>query len=284
MSIFRVFKNKNYTVMSNYHLKDKNLSLKAKGLLSLMLSLPDDWNYTINGLVEICKENESSITTGLSELKEFGYLETIKLMPNQTESGRFEYVYNIYEFPKQEGKKQDLEILGLEVQGLENIGLYKDTKELNTKELNTNSNLVDKTTKLQKEKNSKKGLDFGKTKRISQKDKLFHKLLDEILVKSKLYQNDTIRDLLIRWLNGLKEISKLPSSNSLEDSLLELEQYDEETIVSTINNSIKSNYNRFYIQNRTSSDGINKTRKVSDYEARKEAESYDFILEKYGNS
>ena len=284
MSIFRVFKNKNYTVMSNYHLKDKNLSLKAKGLLSLMLSLPDDWNYTINGLVEICKENESSITTGLSELKEFGYLETIKLMPNQTESGRFEYVYNIYEFPKQEGKKQDLEILGLEVPGLENIGLYKDTKELNTKELNTNSNLVDKTTKLQKEKNSKKGLDFGKTKRISQKDKLFHKLLDEILVKSKLYQNDTIRDLLIRWLNGLKEISKLPSSNSLEDSLLELEQYDEETIVSTINNSIKSNYNRFYIQNRTSSDGINKTRKVSDYEARKEAESYDFILEKYGNS
>lgn len=281
MSIFRIFKNKNYTAMSNFHLKDKNLSLKAKGLMSVMLSLPEDWNYSIDGLVGICKENETSVTSTLKELKETGYLEIVKLLPNQTDSGRIEYVYNIYECPKQEGKKQDLENQDSEVLGLENLGLYNNTNRLNTKD---NSILVDKTTKIHIEKNSKKGLDFGKTKKLSQKEKLFHKLSDEILVKSKLYQKDNIRDLLIRWLNGLYEINKLPSSNSLEDSLLELEQYDDNTIEKTISNSIKSNYNRFYIQKDISSDGINKTRVLSDYESKKQADSYDYIKEKYGNS
>ena len=73
MAIFRIEKNKNYTVMSNYHFKEKNMTLKAKGLLSLMLSLPDDWDYSINGLVAICKENETSIKNTLEELKKFGY-------------------------------------------------------------------------------------------------------------------------------------------------------------------------------------------------------------------
>lgn len=59
MSIVRVNKTNNYTVMSNYHLRNRELSLKAKGLLSLMLSLPDDWDYSIAGLVAICKENET---------------------------------------------------------------------------------------------------------------------------------------------------------------------------------------------------------------------------------
>ena len=57
MSVFRVEKNKGYTVMSNYHLKDKNISLKAKGLLSLMLSLPENWDYTLRGLATINKES-----------------------------------------------------------------------------------------------------------------------------------------------------------------------------------------------------------------------------------
>ena len=57
MAIFRVNKNKDYTVMSNYHLRDKNMSFKAKGLLSVMLSLPDDWDYSIKGIISISKEN-----------------------------------------------------------------------------------------------------------------------------------------------------------------------------------------------------------------------------------
>lgn len=71
MAVIRVEKTKNYTVMSNYHFKEKEMSLKAKGLLSLMLSLPDNWDYTIAGLVTICKENESAIKSALDELKIF---------------------------------------------------------------------------------------------------------------------------------------------------------------------------------------------------------------------
>ena len=75
MAVIRINKTQNYTVMSNYHLKEKDMSLKAKGLLSLMLSLPDNWDYSISGLVSICKENETEIKSILKELEEFGYLE-----------------------------------------------------------------------------------------------------------------------------------------------------------------------------------------------------------------
>ena len=100
MSVFRISKTKNYTVMSNHHLRDKNLSLKAKGLLSLMLSLPEEWDYSIGGLCSICKENQTAVKTALKELKTFGYLKVTKLTPNQTESGRIEWVYDIFETPQ----------------------------------------------------------------------------------------------------------------------------------------------------------------------------------------
>lgn len=100
MSVFRIQKTKNYTVMSNYHLRDKNLSLKAKGLLSLMLSLPEDWDYSIGGLASICKENKTAVTTALKELKTYGYLITTKLNPNETPTGRIDYAYDIFETPQ----------------------------------------------------------------------------------------------------------------------------------------------------------------------------------------
>lgn len=114
MGVFRVNKNNNYTTMSNYHLKDKRISLKAKGLLSEMLSLPDDWNYTIEGLASINKESAKQIKLVLDELKQYQYLYINKLMPNETKTGRIEYIYDIYEIPKtrvpkQEGCKQEVE-------------------------------------------------------------------------------------------------------------------------------------------------------------------------------
>ena len=124
MAIFRTFKNENYTVMSNYHLKEKNMSLKAKGLLSMMLSLPDDWDYSLSGLVSICKENETAIKSALKELRDFGYIRIDKLMPDKTQTGRIEYVYNVFEKPRkmgeQEDKKQGLENQPLEIQPIEN--------------------------------------------------------------------------------------------------------------------------------------------------------------------
>lgn len=135
MSIIRVNKTKDYVVMSNHHFKERKMSLKAKGLLSEMLSLPDDWDYSISGLVSINKENETSIKSALNELKEFGYLKVNKLLPNETYTGRIEYVYDIYE-KKQEGEKQGVENLGVEFLGVENQGQYN----INNKVLNNKKN------------------------------------------------------------------------------------------------------------------------------------------------
>lgn len=74
MAVFRVERTRDYTVMSNYHLRDKRISLKAKGLLSMMLSLPDDWNYTTRGLAKICKEGVDAIGGALRELENCGYI------------------------------------------------------------------------------------------------------------------------------------------------------------------------------------------------------------------
>lgn len=131
MAVFKIEKNKNYTVMSNYHLRDRNLSYKAKGLLSFMLSLPDDWDYSLKGLCKISKENETSIKTGLKELKEYGYFVIDKLFPNQTQSGKIEYRYNIYEIPIT--LNQEVENLPLEIQLVENQG------QINTNIININN-------------------------------------------------------------------------------------------------------------------------------------------------
>ena len=69
MAVFRVAKTNDYTVMSNHHLRNKALTLKAKGLLTMMLSLPDEWNYTTRGLAAICKEGVDSIGAALKELE-----------------------------------------------------------------------------------------------------------------------------------------------------------------------------------------------------------------------
>ena len=74
MAVFRVEKTKDFTVMSNHHLRNVSLSLKAKGLLSLMLSLPDNWDYTTKGLAHICKDGVDSISSAIKELEKQGYL------------------------------------------------------------------------------------------------------------------------------------------------------------------------------------------------------------------
>ena len=98
MAVFRVEKIKDYTVMSNYHLRDSTLSLKSKGLLSLMLSLPEDWDYTTKGLAYICKDGIDSISAALRELEDHGYLTRRRLrMPN----GRLGTIeYTIHEQPQ----------------------------------------------------------------------------------------------------------------------------------------------------------------------------------------
>ena len=134
MAVVRVNKTSDFTVMSNRHFKEREMSLKAKGLLSLMLSLPDEWDYSIAGLAVICKENETAIKSTLSELRKFGYLSITKLFPNETKTGRIEYAYNIFEHPQ----KQGVEILPLESQGVEKQAV-ENQPQLNTNTLTTNS-------------------------------------------------------------------------------------------------------------------------------------------------
>lgn len=135
MAVIRVNKTKDYTVMSNTHLKDKNLSLKAKGLLSIMLSLPDSWTYSIDGLVAICKESEKAVKSTLDELKKNKYLEITK---ERNDKGRFSYIYNIYEKPGYHFPPVD-------EPGVENAG-----------QLNTNN----KNTKNKEKVNKKKNANF----------------------------------------------------------------------------------------------------------------------------
>ena len=98
MAIFRIERTRDYTVMSNHHLRNGKLSLKAKGLLSMMLSLPEDWNYTTRGLAKICKEGVDAIGGALRELETAGYIVRHQLRDRQGRISDTEYV--IYEQPQ----------------------------------------------------------------------------------------------------------------------------------------------------------------------------------------
>lgn len=133
--------------MSNTHLKDKRLSLKAIGLLSVVLSLPDDWHYTVNGLVGIVKDGERAVNGALSELKENGYLRIEKLYPNKDGRSKIEYQYIFSETPQdlqnvpleQDIQNVGLHNVGLQDVGLQNVGTYKYTNKPNTDNKNTNN-------------------------------------------------------------------------------------------------------------------------------------------------
>ena len=118
MAVFRVEKNRGYTVMSNHHLRDKDLSLKAKGLLSQMLSLPEDWDYTLKGLSLINRESIDAIRTAVWELEKAGY---ITRQQNRDGKGKMaDMVYTIYEQPQPRPVQPDDAAPGLDNPVLEN--------------------------------------------------------------------------------------------------------------------------------------------------------------------
>lgn len=107
MAVFRVEKTKDFTIMSNYHLRDVELSLKAKGLLSLMLSLPENWDYTTKGLACICKDGVDSITSALKELESHGYLTRQRIRYGNGRLG--DITYTIHERPVIQEAKEEKE-------------------------------------------------------------------------------------------------------------------------------------------------------------------------------
>lgn len=143
-TIFRIEKNANYVVMSNHHLRNKEMSLKAKGLLSLILSLPPEWNYSLSGLCAICKESQTAMRSALKELETHNYL----IRKRQKNSlGHFEYEYIVYEIPytgnehaaNQHTQKEHTE----------------NRRQINKEELNINKLNIDK---VNKEKDKEKEL------------------------------------------------------------------------------------------------------------------------------
>ena len=148
MAVFRIERTRDYTVMSNHHLRNKALSLKSKGLLSMMLSLPDDWNYTTRGLAKICKEGVDAIGGALRELEREGYIVRHQLRDAQGRISDTEYV--IYEQPQPKAPdtpSPDTAAPDTDSPGTENPYLDKpDTEkpaELNIEKSNTQKSKTD---------------------------------------------------------------------------------------------------------------------------------------------
>lgn len=225
MSVFRIEKTSNYTVMSNHHLKNMNLSLKAKGIMSLMLSLPDNWNYSMSGLVSICKENITAVRAALRELEENNYLKINKMYPDESGTGRIEYEYCLHEIPFDGVENQDIENLVVENQ------LQLSTKQSNTKKEYVKDKSLTK--KFEKSflptetKTSKKIQDVTTIRKMTN---LFTS--DErLLARLKVYQDQRIKKRLVpeQWRIILEDLK-----NVYGDSV--------DVMISQINSAIAGGY------------------------------------------
>lgn len=228
MAVIRVNNTKGFTVMSNYHFQDKEISLKAKGLLGLMLSLPSNWDYSVNGLVAIVKENKAAVQTTLKELEEHKYLKRTRV---RDETGRFDYIYDIYEKPyyklpcteNQCTENQCTDIQCTEVQCTENqpqINTNKqNTNKQNTKELNTNE---------YKEKNIKKESVNSVIAEYTENKELQDALHGFVEMRNKARKPLTVRAMKLS-LNKLNELA-----------------LDDVTKIAIVNQSIVHTWSTFY--------------------------------------
>lgn len=218
MSTIRVNNTKGFTVMSNYHFQDKEISLKAKGLLGLMLSLPSNWDYSVNGLVAIVKENKAAVQTALKELEEHKYLKRTRV---QDETGRFDYVYDIYEKPYDKlpwTENQCTENQCTENQPQINTNKQSTNKQ-NTKELNTNNSLKE---------NGKKETVNSVIAEYTQSKDLQDALHDFVDMRTKVRKPLTVRAMKL----SLNELDKLA--------------VDDVTKIAIVNQSIMHNWLTFY--------------------------------------
>lgn len=243
MSVIRVNNTKGFTVMSNYHFQDKEISLKAKGLLGLMLSLPSNWDYSVNGLVAIVKENKAAVQTALKELEEHKYLKRTRV---QDETGRFDYIYDIYEKPYDKlpwTENQCTDIQCTEVQCTENqpqINTNKQsTNKQNTKELNTNE---------YKEKNIKK------------------ETVNSVI--AEYTENKDLQDALHGFVEMRNKARKPLTARAMKLSLNKLNELalDDVTKIAIVNQSIVHSWSTFYkLQNNNNGGQRQLTRKEMGY-------------------
>lgn len=242
MAVIRTIKNENYTTICNTHLRDKNLSLKAKGLLSMILSLPDKWHYSVKGLEGICKESKNTINSVLNELEDNNYLVRKRRYCNGKIS---EWEYIIFENSENHDeellhlKNEDIENEDIEIQDIENRDVYKITKELNTKELNTNE---------YKEKNIKKESVNSVIAEYTENKDLQDALHDFVDMRTKVRKPLTVRAMKL----SLNELDKLA--------------VDDVTKIAIVNQSIVHSWLTFYkLQNNNNGGQRQLTRKEMGY-------------------
>lgn len=175
MAIYRINKTKDYTIIANYHLREKEMSLKAKGLLTLFLSLPDNWNFSANGITEIVKESRNTVNEIMRELEKFKYL---KRKAIRTDKGTIiDWQYDIYEKPHP--NYQDIDY-----QDMENC-IQVNTNIINN--LNNKRNYNKETFKTFWEAYPKK-LNKSKTEEWFIKNKPDNDLLTEMLTKLEMFK------------------------------------------------------------------------------------------------
>ena len=242
MAVIRTIKNENYTTMCNTHLRDKNLSLKAKGLLSMMLSLTDKWHYSVKGLEGICKESKNTINSVLNELEDNNYLVRRRRYCNGKIS---EWEYIIFENNENHDeellhlKNEDIENEDIEIQDIENRDVYKITKELNTKELNTNE---------YKEKNIKKESVNSVIAEYTENKELQDALHGFVEMRTKARKPLTVRAMKLS-LNVLDNLA-----------------VDDVTKIAIVNQSIVHTWSTFYnLQNNNNNGQRQLTRKEMGY-------------------
>lgn len=242
MSVIRTIKNENYTTMCNTHLRDKNLSLKAKGLLSMMLSLPDKWHYSVKGLEGICKESKNTINSVLNELEDNNYLVRRRRYCNGKIS---EWEYIIFENNENHDeellhlKNEDIENEDIEIQDIENRDVYKITKELSTNRLNTNE---------YKEKNIKK------------------ESVQSVI--AEYTENKDLQDALHGFVEMRNKARKPLTVRAMKLSLNELDKLavDDLTKIAIVNQSIVHSWSTFYkLQNNNNGGQRQLTRKEMGY-------------------
>jgi hypothetical protein len=230
MSVIRVNKTKNYTVMSNHHFKEKKMSLKAKGLLSICLSLPNDWNYSVSGLVTLSKDGKDSVMSALAELEKFGYLYREQLV---NEKGQFAGIeYHIFEepqkeYPISENPISDNQNKGKQISENQSLLNTKLTKNLNNKiiyNINNYINLLDTVSDSQLRNLYVSFLENRNAMGVPMTVKGFEMLIDRVRELAGLdidRQRDLVRNAVINNWKNVYAKNEQPTENPTINQLRE---------------------------------------------------------------
>lgn len=210
MAIYRVHKKNDYTMINNYLIKDKNLQLKDKGMLLVLLSLPNDWDFSVAGLEKICKETKDTINGILNNLQKYNYL---KREIKRDDKGRFiDWQYDIYEIPKDlyddlpHPKNPDMDNPDMDFPDMENYTQLNTNKE-NTKKQNT-------------------------------------KLKEN--VKRKYFDNEDLNNIFIEYLEMRKKMKAINSDRAINTLINKLSSYDDDMKFRMIEQSIVNSWKSIY--------------------------------------